>query len=38
MAMTFDRQPVLSGPLVELRPLDRDDFPALYAIAADPLL
>lgn len=36
--MTFDRQPVLVGELVGLRPLQEDDFPALFAIASDPLL
>jgi RimJ/RimL family protein N-acetyltransferase len=36
--MSFDLQPVLRGDLVGLRPLRADDFPALYAVAADPLL
>jgi N-acetyltransferase len=36
--MSFDLQPVLKGALVELRPLRADDFPALYAVAADPLI
>jgi RimJ/RimL family protein N-acetyltransferase len=36
--MSFDLQPVLKGALVELRPLRADDFPALYAVAADPLV
>jgi N-acetyltransferase len=36
--MPFDRQPHLHGDLLELRPLTADDFPALYAVAADPLL
>ena len=36
--MTFDRQPVLEGELVHIRPLQENDFPALYAIASDPLV
>lgn len=36
--MSFDSQPVLKGNLVELRPLCADDYDALYAVAADPLL
>ena len=36
--MTLDRQPTLLGELVGLRPLTEDDFAALYAIAADPLV
>src|SRR5579884_135988 len=36
--MTFDLQPTLTGELVELRPLRRDDFEALYAAASDPLI
>jgi RimJ/RimL family protein N-acetyltransferase len=36
--MFFDSQPVLSGALVNLRPLRTDDFAALYAVAADPLI
>lgn len=34
----LDRQPVLEGELVRLRPLVRDDFDALYVVASDPLL
>jgi N-acetyltransferase len=34
----FDPQPVLKGSLVELRPLRPDDFDALRAAAADPLI
>ena len=37
-AMLFDRQPVLEGTLVRLRPLAPDDFEALYAAASDPLI
>ena len=36
--MAFDFQPCLTGDLLELRPLAADDFHALYAVAADPLL
>jgi hypothetical protein len=36
--MPFDLQPVLTGTLLELRPLRAEDFPALYAVACDPLL
>lgn len=35
---SFDHQPVLRGELVELRPLRADDFDALFAVAADPLI
>lgn len=37
-AVPFDRQPMLAGELLELRPLRPADFEALYAIASDPLL
>jgi RimJ/RimL family protein N-acetyltransferase len=36
--MPFDLQPRLIGDLLELRPLCADDFGALYAVAADPLI
>src|SRR3954454_19109446 len=36
--MPFDLQPTLKGQLVELRPLRAEDFLALYAAAADPLI
>src|SRR5262245_56135073 len=36
--MPFDLQPCLQGDLLELRPLRAEDFNALYAVAADPLL
>jgi RimJ/RimL family protein N-acetyltransferase len=36
--VTFDSQPVLTGGLLELRPLGADDFDDLYAVAADPLI
>lgn len=36
--MPFDLQPTLKGQLVELRPLRAEDFPALHAVAADPLI
>ena len=34
----FELQPVLSGELLQLRPLRREDFPALYSVASDPLI
>jgi N-acetyltransferase len=34
----FDLLPTLEGELVRLRPLRPDDFDALYAVAADPLI
>jgi RimJ/RimL family protein N-acetyltransferase len=36
--MPFDLQPTLRGELVALRPLRPEDFPALYAVASDPLI
>jgi RimJ/RimL family protein N-acetyltransferase len=36
--MAFDLQPILKGGLVELRPLQEDDFDILYAVAQDPLI
>ena len=36
--MPFDLQPVLKGELLSLRPLRPEDFPALYAVASDPLI
>jgi N-acetyltransferase len=36
--MSFDLQPVLKGSLLELRPLQKEDFDALYAVASDPLI
>jgi RimJ/RimL family protein N-acetyltransferase len=36
--VSFDYQPVLRGPLVELRPLRAEDRDALYAVACDPLV
>lgn len=36
--MPFDRQPVLTGELLELRPLQATDFAALFQVAADPLI
>jgi RimJ/RimL family protein N-acetyltransferase len=38
MTPVFDRQPLLRGKLLELRPLRPDDFKALYRVAADPLI
>jgi RimJ/RimL family protein N-acetyltransferase len=34
----MDRQPVLAGERLLLRPLERADWPALFAVAADPQL
>jgi RimJ/RimL family protein N-acetyltransferase len=36
--MPFEPQPILRGELLELRPLRADDFDALLAVAADPLI
>lgn len=36
--MPCDRQPVLVGPLVTLRPLSRADHDQLFVVAADPLI
>jgi N-acetyltransferase len=36
--MPFNLQPILKGELIELRPLRAEDFPDLYAVAADPLI
>ena len=36
--MSFDRQPVLRGELLELRPLRADDSDELFRVAADPLI
>lgn len=36
--MPFDLQPTLRGALLELRPLRADDWEALFAVAADPLI
>jgi RimJ/RimL family protein N-acetyltransferase len=36
--MPFDLQPVLTGDLLELRPLREEDFDRLYAVASDPLI
>jgi RimJ/RimL family protein N-acetyltransferase len=36
--MSFDRQPVLKGEVLELRPLRSEDFQDLYAVASDPLI
>lgn len=34
----FDFQPTLTGALIAMRPYSDDDFEALYAVAADPLI
>jgi len=36
--MPFDPQPHLTGDLLELRPLRAEDYHALFAVAADPLI
>ncbi len=36
--MDFDLQPVLTGELVELRPLTEADWAELYAVASDPMI
>ena len=36
--MPFDLQPTLKGEFLELRPLQPEDFPRLYAVASDPLI
>jgi RimJ/RimL family protein N-acetyltransferase len=36
--MTVDLQPNLKSELLELRPLRREDFSNLYAVAGDPLI
>ena len=36
--MTLELQPTLRGELVNLRPLRTTDFPALFAVACDPLI
>ena len=36
--MSFDVQPHLKGDLIELRPLRRDDWDELFAVASDPLI
>jgi RimJ/RimL family protein N-acetyltransferase len=37
-AAQFELQPTLRGELLELRPLRRDDFDALFTAASDPLI
>jgi N-acetyltransferase len=36
--MTIDLQPTLKGELLDLRPLRREDFDDLFAVASDPLI
>jgi N-acetyltransferase len=38
ISVEFDLQPTLKGNLIELRPLSREDFDALFAAAGDPLI
>ena len=35
---SFDRQPILIGDLLEIRPLRANDFDALFRVAGDPLI
>lgn len=37
-SVEFDLQPTLKGNLIELRPLARENFDALFAAASDPLI
>jgi RimJ/RimL family protein N-acetyltransferase len=37
-SVDFDLQPTLKGNLIEIRPLTREDFDALFAAASDPLI
>jgi len=36
--MSLDAQPSLNGKLLDIRPLQPDDFNDLYAVASDPLI
>jgi RimJ/RimL family protein N-acetyltransferase len=36
--MSFELQPILTGELLEVRPLRADDYDDLYAVASDPLI
>ena len=36
--MVFEAQPTLTGRLLELRPLQEDDYDALFAVASDRLI
>jgi N-acetyltransferase len=38
LKMSFDLQPILTGNLIKLRPLTREDFDSLFAAASDPLV
>lgn len=38
MTRRMNRQPTLTGELVAIRPLRREDFDALFAVASDPLI
>src|SRR5438552_11601678 len=38
VSVDFDLQPTLQGNLIELRPLARENFDALFAAASDPLI
>ena len=36
--MSFDLQPILTGTLLQLRPLREEDWDDLFAVASDPLI
>ena len=36
--MAFELQPILKGELLELRPLQAEDYDCLFAVASDPLI
>lgn len=36
--MVFDAQPTLTGTLLQMRPLQEDDYGDLFAVASDPLI
>ena len=38
VVVPFDLQPVLTGDIVELRPLREEDVAPLFAVASDPLI
>jgi RimJ/RimL family protein N-acetyltransferase len=38
LSTDFELQPILKGELLELRPLKPEDYPALFAVARDPLI
>jgi N-acetyltransferase len=38
LILKFELQPVLTGKLIQLRPLKPEDFEALFRAASDPLI